>query len=617
MQKKTMLKIWIFFCVMSFFMSSLTFADGTNSNTEWLSIINTFISVIILFCSRARILFAKLAGYFLSNAVIFWESRGIDGLLWNLWNMMKNIANFGLGFLLLREIGKSLFWKAEVFSKDMIKKLLIAWLWIQMSWFLCATIIDLSTVSLAGISWITTQVLDSGNKNVIEDTFKRSKYYDTLFEWKNEDRQFLTNIVKIGKEWDWLPKITVQKAKTFNTGTDLEMVLDGFLPDRNDFSGPLMFIGISLFDILDFNTSLFKQEENTKELFKDLIHLVFDGTVTIVFYTFTMIMLTLIGLLRVFILQGFIILSPLIILLSQFSVWWHDKVEFWESNKYSFTIEAFISLVFWPVFVCWGLLLAEIVFWTLKEAVPSIGSMNLWELNCMATVHDVDYTSTCSAWEIFSFLIDGLKTPFMQVIINLLWIWLMWIILKRSITTLKFEPLKKVAEAWVSLAERFVTTTPFIPVGQRKLSLSNAQEIRKTATSSHSWFMHHQQTQWSQDVENTMNDIFWLPRTNSARLSAYLQTFIDTPPENPDKLHEIFKDKKFQEFKDTTTFADIEGLLTAFFKNYPKTQPIGEKWQSKLTDTEVQKILKGLWANIPNWWTEWNENLKKQKIKIP
>lgn len=56
-------------------MSSLVFADGTNENQETLSLLNTVMSVIILFCSRARILFAKLAGYFLSNAVIFGESR--------------------------------------------------------------------------------------------------------------------------------------------------------------------------------------------------------------------------------------------------------------------------------------------------------------------------------------------------------------------------------------------------------------------------------------------------------------------------------------------------------------------------------------------------------------
>lgn len=88
-----------------------------------------------------------------------------------------------------------------------------------------------------------------------------------------------------------------------------------------------------------------------------------------------MIVLTIIGFLRVFILQAFIILSPLIILLSQFAFNSTGKKDIDLGDGYVFTIEAFISLVFWPVFVCGGLILAELLFGTLNEAIPSVGDV--------------------------------------------------------------------------------------------------------------------------------------------------------------------------------------------------------------------------------------------------
>ena len=53
--------------------------------------------------------FVFLAGLFLDNSLVYGETFGFDGLLWNLRNIVKNISNFGLGFLLL--------WKCEVHDK--------------------------------------------------------------------------------------------------------------------------------------------------------------------------------------------------------------------------------------------------------------------------------------------------------------------------------------------------------------------------------------------------------------------------------------------------------------------------------------------------------------------
>jgi len=97
--------------------------------------------------------FVFLAGLFLDNSLVYGETFGFDGLLWNLRNIVKNISNFGLGVLLLWNIGKTIRNgdAQSTFSVNTLKGPLIAGILIQMSWFLMATLIDISTIATYGI----------------------------------------------------------------------------------------------------------------------------------------------------------------------------------------------------------------------------------------------------------------------------------------------------------------------------------------------------------------------------------------------------------------------------------------------------------------------------------
>jgi hypothetical protein len=50
-----------------------------------------------------------LAGLTLDNGMVYGSYINLDAPLWKFWNIMKNFANFALGFLVLWSIIKSIF----------------------------------------------------------------------------------------------------------------------------------------------------------------------------------------------------------------------------------------------------------------------------------------------------------------------------------------------------------------------------------------------------------------------------------------------------------------------------------------------------------------------------
>jgi len=50
-----------------------------------------------------------IAGLTLDNSMVYGSYLNLDAPLWQFWNIMKNFANFALGFLVLRSIIRSIF----------------------------------------------------------------------------------------------------------------------------------------------------------------------------------------------------------------------------------------------------------------------------------------------------------------------------------------------------------------------------------------------------------------------------------------------------------------------------------------------------------------------------
>ncbi len=108
-----------------------------------------------------------LAWKLVDNSLVYWEIFWFDAVLWKLWNIVKNLANFTLWFLFVYKIFKYLIdWKDKI--KDILLSALIAWIWIQASWFIMAALIDVSTILTYWVWWLPISILKE-NKEDVQD----------------------------------------------------------------------------------------------------------------------------------------------------------------------------------------------------------------------------------------------------------------------------------------------------------------------------------------------------------------------------------------------------------------------------------------------------------------
>ncbi len=93
--------------------------------------------------------------------MVYGSLFGLDAPLFLIWNIIKNIANFILGFMVLFEILKNFFTTGEQGKKafEVIKKALIAGVLIQASRFLIWAVIDISTIATYSIGGMPIAIL--------------------------------------------------------------------------------------------------------------------------------------------------------------------------------------------------------------------------------------------------------------------------------------------------------------------------------------------------------------------------------------------------------------------------------------------------------------------------
>ena len=319
MTKKTLIRIWIvmvIMCVMCF--SDWSFAaewDGLEA--LWLSL-NYIVSVL----AWIWILFAKLAWTFLTNNWVYGEILWWDVLLWKFWNVMKNIANFGLWFYFVYVIFKWLVSKEGITQnlKNIIIWLLVAWVWIQASWFFTAVIVDVSTITLATAGAFPSLVTS-------KDPYVQWAVRNSLSEYLDSSWNVTTgqNVYVFSKgqksnfvTTSWVKMEDPQEFTGF---------LDNLMPNADDVSWPLYYIWYFILESTNYVTSLSIQEE--KPLKAMIFNLLIQWWTTIVF-AIEMFVLCILALIRLLYLWMFIIVSPIAVLLWCINKsWW----KLWESKE--------------------------------------------------------------------------------------------------------------------------------------------------------------------------------------------------------------------------------------------------------------------------------------------
>ena len=161
MKKQTFIKVVLLMVMLSM----MAFADVSlavdTTASETLEILTLTINFILSVSSRIWIIFANLAGQFLSNARVYGSVIGMDTYLWLCRNIIKNFANFALGIVFVFYLFRVLFFQEEVGAmlKKILIKLIVAGIGIQASWFLVAAILDISTIATSAVGSIPAQLI--------------------------------------------------------------------------------------------------------------------------------------------------------------------------------------------------------------------------------------------------------------------------------------------------------------------------------------------------------------------------------------------------------------------------------------------------------------------------
>lgn len=470
MTKKYLFRIWIIISIICvIFFSDWCFAaevEGTSIfPITWLT------SLIVNVLSWGRVLLAKLAWEFLTNQWVYGKLLWLDALFWKYRNVTKNIANFCLGFYFVFIIFKWLIdkWKSSIENiiKDKILWILLAWVWIQASWFFTSAMIDVSTITLVAAWSLPAQVIAENEKVHWSYQNSLSEYFDEwsqqIMYWKYIDL-FSTDSPS-GKY--------IQDTKfPLQTWLSKEQFFDLLLPSEDTVSGPLYYMW---FAILNANKVPSIDQSNSEALKWSMLRLIIDWWTTVV-YAIEMFVLCVLALIRIIYLWMFIVLSPLAIFLWCLKMSKEDKVMEWSFVKTmmeQINMKSFFINIFKPTIIVLWLGLATIFVALMKWVLIENGNkpVDLWWLvittDEMPTTNDSDeqlYESTMD-WGVLKFTIKYVWKWFLDFIMSIFTVVLVYLIINFAVKIWDWKDFVSNKLAWVQKSvEWVVTSLPVMPV---------------------------------------------------------------------------------------------------------------------------------------------------------
>ena len=242
-----------------FLVSDVFAADIAKSSSGVLDFA-TMLRVLSDLFSWFWIVIANIVGRLMTNSFVYGEAIYFDGFLWKIWQITRNIANFGLGFIFLYEILRYVINPSETKTPmGIIKDLLKTGVAIQLSRFAIMVIIDISTVLFALVSSFPSQVIGSDAvfsqalSTVIDSSCPDKITVDSAQPQGNVLCKGQKEVIRFMADawWSKLKNasgaglITVEMRE--GGGLTKEQLFDGLLPSQDSLSWPLMFIGFEIF----------------------------------------------------------------------------------------------------------------------------------------------------------------------------------------------------------------------------------------------------------------------------------------------------------------------------------------------------------------------------------
>ena len=185
----------------SFSFSFATTSANINFDIDILWMFQKIVSFLYLIFWPLIFIASKL----LSNDFVYGSAFWLDQILWKLWQVVRVLANYVIWFVFLFSIFIYFFKSESNLSwKKLFPKIIIAWIVINLSWFIISALISLSTVLIYWFSSLAisfkeniANVWNQETKIVIPTTV----FSGTKIFIKANNTKYEPCVFKINKEW--------------------------------------------------------------------------------------------------------------------------------------------------------------------------------------------------------------------------------------------------------------------------------------------------------------------------------------------------------------------------------------------------------------------------------
>ncbi len=179
------------------FIGNRAYAQGVNitqeqadkrykKKTDFNELLNTTLRIIYLVLWPLLV----IAGLAIDNTLVYGKIFHLDAILWQIWDVMRNFANFTLIFVAFYHILKGIIESNTKNIQNVVKNLLIAGVLIQASWFWMGAVIDLSTIAVHGLGSLPgiSDMVSGGNTQ--DSVLSRPIVSPTIVSYDNNARSF-------------------------------------------------------------------------------------------------------------------------------------------------------------------------------------------------------------------------------------------------------------------------------------------------------------------------------------------------------------------------------------------------------------------------------------------
>ena len=474
MNKRHLVKIWIALVIV-WVMSFSEWSFAAEDTEQLLETVWQLLYLLVSALSWIWVFFARWAGEFLTNEWVYGETIWLDVVLWQYRNVVKNMANFGLWFYFVYEVWKSVLHMNGVDKiKDKLVWLLIAWVWIQASWFMTAVVIDISTVTLSA-AWAFPSMLISESPDIkksfdvsVWDFFEKGKELGKEINKWMEFSLFLPEMAKANFT-------LLTKDAKLDEPVKIEKFYDTLMPSAKSVSGPLYYLWFAI-----LKTPVLASPQATDEGGrKNTIYNTLMQWWTTIVFSIEMLVLLVFAVMRMVYMWVFIAISPIVILLwciKQASGKW-GNISFVDSLTKHFNLTLFFWNAFKPTLIVLWFSLSIIFVSLISSIIISQGQkFDMWWLetqnrrnwwNTQTGEGDYKYDTSING-ENAEILIKNWWKSLFEFLLCVFTVILVYLIIKFAIKMWWWSDfLSKSIEKIQSNVEAWIGSMPLVPVAWR------------------------------------------------------------------------------------------------------------------------------------------------------